>query len=48
MLERKKKQVQSTDKRVNAKNMKGDRNVKHKRNMITQHQPREKKKTNLF
>lgn len=31
--------------RVNAKNMKG---VKHKRNMITQHQPREKKKTNLF
>lgn len=30
--------------RVNAKNMKGDSNVKHKRNMITQHQPREKKK----
>lgn len=40
--------VQSIDK-SQSKNMKGDRNVKHKRNMITQHQPhKEKKKKKTF
>lgn len=39
--------VQSIDK-SQGKNMKGDRNVKHKRNMITQHQPHKGKKKRLF